>query len=102
MAIQQKRSITDSQKDFDFLFGKWKAHHRRLTQRLKGSDSWEEFDGTVVARPVWGGRANVDELEGNAPSGHVQGMTLRLFNTESGQWSLYWANSKTGILEKPM
>jgi len=64
--------------DFDFFIGSWTVRHRRLRERLKGSDSWEEFEGTVVARPLWGGRANIDELEAESPSGRVQGLTLRL------------------------
>src|SRR5262245_50684317 len=102
---KRKEKITmerDPQKDFDFLIGKWKVHNRRLKERLKGSDIWFEFDGTVVARHIWGGRANTDEYEADSPIGHIQGMTLRLYDPKSQQWSLYWANSATGILEKPM
>jgi hypothetical protein len=102
MTTQEKAIRNDPQRDFDFFIGKWKSHNRRLKERLKGSDSWEEFDGTVVARHIWGGRANIDEYEADAPFGHVQGMTLRLFDPNAKQWSLYWSNSKNGTLEKPM
>ena len=63
------------QKDFDFFMGQWIVHNRKLKERLKGSTSWDEFDGTVVARPIWGGKANTDEFEADSPSGHIQGMT---------------------------
>src|SRR5438046_10321682 len=102
METARRTELHDPQKDFDFLIGKWKIHNRRLTERLKGSNTWEEFEGTVVARHVWGGRANVDEFEADSPSGHIQGLTLRLYNPNSKQWSLYWSTSKTGTLEKPM
>jgi hypothetical protein len=92
----------DPQKDFDFLIGRWKVCNRRLKERLKKSTSWEEFDGTVVARHIWGGKANTDEFEAESPSGRVQGMTLRLYDPASQQWRLYWANSRNGILEQPM
>jgi hypothetical protein len=92
----------DPQTDFDFFMGTWKVHNRKLKERLKGSTSWEEFDGTVVARPVWGGRANMDEYEGDSPSGHIQGMTLRLYNPKTQQWSIYWSNSAHGTLDPPM
>ena len=58
--------------DFDFIFGKWKVHHRKLKERLKGSNSWEEFESTAVARQVWNGKANIDEIEGKSPSGRLQ------------------------------
>jgi len=92
----------DGQSDFDFLIGSWKIHNRRLKNPLTGSTSWYEFEGTGVARKIWGGRANIDEYEADTPSGHIQGLTLRLYDPKAKQWSLYWANSAKGTLEKPM
>src|SRR5262245_15517088 len=66
--------------DLDFSIGSWKIQNRRLKQRLKGSDSWQEFEGAVVARKIRGGAANVDEYEAESPSGRIQGMTVRLYN----------------------
>ena len=99
---QNTNGEQDPQKDFDFFMGSWTVHNRRLKERLKGSTSWDEFTGTVLARPIWGGKANTDEYEADSPLGHIQGMTLRLYDPKSQQWSLYWANSANGILEKPM
>jgi hypothetical protein len=92
----------DGQKDFDFFMGAWKVKNRRLRERLTGSAQWDEFDGTTVARPVWGGLANVDEYEGHAPFGLIQGLTLRLYDPASRQWRLYWANRANGIVDVPM
>jgi hypothetical protein len=92
----------DHNHDFDFLFGKWKVLNRKLKERLKGSNVWDEFETRAVARQVWNGKGNIDEIEGDTPSGHMQGMTLRLFNPKSQQWSLYWANSNNGFLDPPM
>ncbi|HEU5323056.1 MAG TPA: hypothetical protein VFX28_19780, partial [Methylomirabilota bacterium] len=76
----------DGQKDFDFLIGTWKVRNRRLRERLKGSTQWDEFDATSAVRPVWGGLANMDEYEGHAPFGLIQGMTVRLYDAATGQW----------------
>jgi len=92
----------DGQRDFDFFIGSWKVHNRRLRDRLKGSTTWDEFDGTVVARALWGGNANMDEYEAVSPSGPIQGMTVRLYDPKSRQWSLYWETPASGALEKPM
>jgi hypothetical protein len=92
----------DPQRDFDFLFGRWRVSNRRLKERLKGSTDWEEFETTSVAWPVWGGAANMDVVEGTTPSGPLRGMTLRLFDPRSRQWRVYWANATTSILEQPM
>jgi hypothetical protein len=91
----------DGQHDFDFLFGTWKFHLKRRLNPLSGSDNWVEYDGIDFARKVWDGRANVDELELDGPTGHIEGLTLRLYNPQSHQWSLYWANGKAGVIGGP-
>jgi hypothetical protein len=92
----------DGQRDFDFFMGSWTVRNRRLRQRLEGSTQWDEFDGTVVARPVWGGSANVDEYEAVGPDGAIHGLTVRLYDPATRQWRLYWANRAKGSLDTPM
>lgn len=91
----------DGQHDFDFLFGRWKSHQRRLLHPLTGSNEWVEFDATLVVRPALGGSANVDELEGDTPLGHLDGLTVRTYNPKSHQWSIYWANKSNGAFSLP-
>jgi hypothetical protein len=99
---QQAPAVRDGQHDFDFEFGSWKIHLKRLVHPLTGSTTWVEFDGTSVTRKVWDGRAQIEEFEtDSAAGGHIEGLTLRLYNPKSHQWSLYWANSKDGTLVVP-
>jgi len=91
----------DGQHDFDFEIGTWKVHLKKLQHPLTGSTTWIEFDGTIAARAVWDGRANFDEFEADSPSGHVEGLTLRLYNPQARQWNLYWANPKDGTFSGP-
>jgi hypothetical protein len=100
-APQGKSSERDGQHDFDFEIGTWKTHLKRLVHPLTGSTTWVEYEGTTVARKVWNGRANLLELEADGPAGHFQGLNLRLYNPESHQWSLNFANSSSGILGQP-
>jgi hypothetical protein len=93
--------LRDGQHDFDFELGTWKIHLKRLEHPLTGSNSWVEFDGTSVTRKVWDGRAQIEEFETDGTAGHIEGLTLRLYNPESQQWSLNWANSRTGVLGQP-
>ena len=93
--------LRDGQHDFDFEIGSWKLHLKRLLHPLTGSTTWVEFNGTVVARKIWDGRANLDEFQADNSSGHIEGLTLRLYSPESHQWSLYWASSKAGTLAGP-
>jgi len=91
----------DGQHDFDFELGSWKIHLKRRLNPLTGSDKWVEFDGTSVTRKVWDGRSQVEEFETDGAGGHIEGMTVRLYNPKTHQWSLYWANSKNGTMEPP-
>ncbi len=91
----------DGRKDFDFLIGSWKVHHRRLRERLKGSTSWEEFEGTSVDKKILEGLGNFDEGTMYRETGPIHGITLRLFDPRSREWSLYWAASVDGILQVP-
>jgi hypothetical protein len=92
----------DGQRDFDFEIGTWKIHLQRLLHPLTGSTTWVEFDGTSVTRKVWDGRAQLEEFETDSPAGgHIEGMTLRLYDPQTRQWSLYWATSKSGTVGLP-
>ena len=93
---EQDSSEQDGRADFDFFMGRWKVHHRRLRERLKGANDWEEFEGTTVAYKVLGGLGNFDEGPMERESGLVRGMTVRLFDPTTRQWSLYWADSMHG------
>lgn len=91
----------DGQHDFDFEIGSWKTHLKRLLHPLSGSAQWVECDGTTVVRKVWNGRANLVELEVDCPGGHLEGLSLRLYNPDSHQWSLNFSNSSGGTLSQP-
>ena len=94
--------LPDGQHDFDFEFGAWKAHLKRRLHPLTGSDTWVELDGTSVVRKVWGGRANLGEFEVGDGASHIQGISLRLYNPQSHQWSVTWANAADGGLTTPL
>lgn len=93
--------LRDGQRDFDFEIGTWKTHLRRLLHPLSGSTAWAEYDGTTVVRKIWNGRANLVELVVGGPAGHFEGLNLRLYNPESHQWSLNFANAASGTLGVP-
>ena len=77
-----KTERRDGQHDFDFEIGTWKTHLRRLQHPLTGSTTWVEYEGTTVVRKVWNGRANLVELEVDGPAGHIEGLSLRLYNPD--------------------
>jgi hypothetical protein len=91
----------DSQHDFDFHIGSWKTHVSRLVHPLTGSTTWAQYEGTTVVRKVWNGRANLVELEVDGAAGHLELLSLRLYNPESHQWSLNVTSSQAGVLGAP-
>lgn len=91
----------DGQHDFDFEIGTWKTQLRRLERPLSGSTTWLEYEGTTVVSKVLDGRANLVELKVNGPAGRLEGLSLRLYNPATRQWSLNFANIKAGTLTTP-
>jgi hypothetical protein len=91
----------DGQHDFDFEFGSWKVQLKRLLHPLTGSNSWVELDGTSIVRKVWDGRANLGELDVTNGDSHIEGLSLRLYNPQTHEWSIYWANRRDGNLGTP-
>lgn len=97
----------DGAHDFDFLLGDWKAHVKRLPDRLVGSTAWIEYDGISNHHPVLGSAANFEAFEvdsPNAPPGairHIRAQTLRLYNPQSRQWSIYGVDVDAGTMDLP-
>ena len=86
--------------DFDFLAGSWQVLNRRLKARHVGARDWDEFPGRSVMRPVLGGLGNIDEV--HFPTQGWSGVTLRFFNPGTRQWSIYWVNSRDGLMRAPV
>lgn len=96
-----KDTARDGQHDFDFEIGRWKTAVSRLQRPLTGSTSWVELEGTTVVRKLLDGRANVAELDIAGASGRIQGVSLRLYEAGSRQWSLNFASLAAGTLSPP-
>jgi hypothetical protein len=86
----------DGSHDFDFSFGTWHTHVERLA-----NGRWLTTDGIVITRKLWSGKANLEELEIPMGSGYLEGMTLRMYDPDSQQWNLYFANSSSGEVDDP-
>ena len=91
-------SPRDGQHDFDFHVGAWKTHIRSLQHPLTGSTSWVEYRGTLVARKVWDGRAQLEELKAEGSGRQIEDLLLFLYNPQTRQWSLNPAASSDGLM----
>jgi len=85
--------------DFDFLVGTWQTTQRKMVKPLSGNDEWESSEGTLTSYKMFDGAANVDELD--LPGLGFKGITLRLLNPATDEWSIYWVNSRNGELALP-
>jgi hypothetical protein len=93
----------DGQNDFDFLIGNWKAHLKKLENPLTGSTTWIEYEGSSSTKKIWDDCANTEEfeVENSERHLHIRAQTLRLYNPESRQWSIYLVNAAKGIISLP-
>ncbi|HEX3809187.1 MAG TPA: hypothetical protein VH000_05635 [Rhizomicrobium sp.] len=91
----------DGSHDFDWEYGNWTTHIHRLQHPLTGSTTWVDYDGTTTVHRFWDGKAHMVELDVNGPAGHIEGISVRLYNPASHQWSLNFANSAVGAFGVP-
>lgn len=92
----------DGARDFDWEIGNWRTHLRRLRSPLSGSSEWVEYQGTSIVRGILDGRANLVELSVDGPAGKIEGLSLRLYNPTTRQWSLNFASIRSGELSPPV
>jgi hypothetical protein len=103
-ALAPRLTELDGRHDFDFVFGKWRtANRKRLRPLVEGDTEWIEFDGTIEARPILFGLGNVDTMAvPDFPGrGAFEGLTLRLFEPNTGLWRIWWASTVSGGLLDP-
>jgi hypothetical protein len=91
----------EGQHAFDFEIGTWKTYLKRLVDPLSGSNTWVEYEGTTKVRKVLNGAANLVELVVDGTAGHFEGLSLRLYNPQTRQWTLNFSNIKSGTLSTP-
>ena len=97
-----KPSPTSSSKDFNYLIGNWKLKNRKLKSRLTNNTEWIEFESKVEMYQVLGGNGNIDRYTDTATGKPYEGIALRLFNSKTKLWSIYWADSNSGTLDPPV
>jgi hypothetical protein len=93
----------DGSHDFDFIIGNWKAHVRRLPDRLNNSDTWVEYEGISNHKKLLDSNANFEEFDVTSTDKklHIKAQTLRLYNPTSHQWSIYLVDVDNGTLSLP-
>ena len=84
--------------NFDFLIGTWTSVHHRRTPFT--DEPWDEFTGVTRCWSAFDGAANLDEIV--FPEKGYSGLTIRLYDSSTDEWSLYWVNSRIGLTLPPV
>ncbi len=93
----ETQSVRDGAHDFDFARGAWHTHVTRVLDPFSGGTHTVTIDGTKTARPMWNGRAWLEEIEADGPDGHWEGASLFTYNAKSGQWSQTYIDGDNGV-----
>jgi hypothetical protein len=90
---------TPGRNSFDFFVGDWRVANRRLRDYFDPASGWEEFSAESRMHILPGAIGNVDSF--NAPEWRPgwMGMSLRIFNGETGLWSIWWLTHTNGGLD---
>lgn len=95
--------------DFDFYVGHWRVTSKKLLRPLANCTEWETFEARQTMQKLPGGIGNFDDFVSETWRPGFVGMSLRIFNPQTGLWSIYWLNnqnggidSKTGALLPPV
>ncbi len=93
----------DGRADFDFLYGKWQIRNRRRKTVFQDAENWQEFDATGEIEPVLGGMGHIEKFEAVMPDGYaLDGLTLRIFNPQTGLWSMHWSDTRVCDMIPPV
>lgn len=96
-------AVHDGAHDFDFEAGAWTTKVRVLRNPLSGAaPDWAVYQGSSIIRSLMDGRANAVELSVAGTRGRIEGMAIRLYNPQAGQWSLNYASMANGLLTAPV
>jgi hypothetical protein len=95
-AISEATDVEPGRDDFDFLVGDWVTAQHRSTKPLEDNAPWESFEATIHVRKLPGGFGNIDHMLAPEWRPGWVGVTLRVFNGETGLWSIFWLAGKTG------
>jgi hypothetical protein len=93
----------DGSHDFDFLIGDWKAHVRRLPDRLNNSNAWIVYDGISNHHKLLDSNANFEEFNVTSTDKKltIKAQTLRMYNPTTHQWSIYLVDLDAGTIDTP-
>jgi hypothetical protein len=93
-------SKTSSERDYDFLQGKWKVANKKLKSRLNNSAEWDEFESTLEMRKILTGLGNREHYIATIDSKSFEALAVRLFNKETRLWTDFWIDNNNCVMDQ--
>ena len=93
--------LRDGAHDMDFSIGTWRTEVTSFKDPFGHPDQATHMTGTKTARPVWGGKAVIEEIEADGPNGHWEAANLFLYDPAAHQWSQNYIDSSKGRFDGP-
>jgi len=95
-------SASSSADDFNWYAGKWKVQNKKLTTRLSNSNDWTTFEATDEVHSILNGTAFMNQYKTTVDGKPFEGMSLTLFDAKTKLWKIYWADSRSGVMDVPV
>ena len=86
--------------DFSFLIGRWMIRHHRLKESMVNSDEWRTFDTEYEGWPLMHGAGSVDRVFGQVNGDDFEGVSVRTYNKESDEWTIFWMDTSNTTLRE--
>ena len=83
----------------DFSIGRWTTEVTITKDPFDRPDDKVHMTGSKVARPMWGGKGVIEEIEAGSGASHWQGATIFLYDPKAGQWSQNYADADEGRMD---
>ena len=80
--------------DWRWLVGNWDVRHRRLKERLTGSQDWQDFAGSSACWLTLGGLGTVDDNIVELPGDAYRGLSVRAYDRATDQWAIWWLDGR--------
>jgi hypothetical protein len=98
-AAQDIAAVRDGSHDMDFSLGNWTTEVTIINDPFNKPDEQVHMTGTKAARPLWGGKGVIEEIEAGSGASHWQGATIFLYDSKAGQWSQNYADADEGRMD---
>ena len=93
--------LRDGSHDMEFSLGTWRTEITSFKDPFDHPEVASHMTGTKRARPVWNGKAILEEIEADGDGAHWEAANLFLYDPQHHQWSQNYVDSSEGRLDGP-